>query len=108
MTVYLIEQLWENYLENEYSASRGYEAVGYVETEAEAKAIKDAAGVSSNTGWPNTSGMPKVIYKAIPLLANPKCGPKGGLAILGTCNNCKNGDHANCTSCYCPESRKGA
>ena len=56
--IWLIEKLWQDSMENESSAARGYSPEGYCATEAEADALIAEAGICKANGWPITRDMP--------------------------------------------------
>lgn len=47
MSVFIIERVWFDGDENDASRAMGYEPIGYVDTEREAKSIVEAAGIAS-------------------------------------------------------------
>jgi len=54
--IFLIERIWSDSMENDSSAALGYEPVGYVDTEEEAKAIVEKGGqVPVDYNWVTSS-----------------------------------------------------
>lgn len=54
--IYIIEKLWTDTLENDYSRAQGYEPVGYVTQLDDARRIVHDAGVVTGDGWPFSKG----------------------------------------------------
>lgn len=54
--IFLIKKLWTSPFENDYWKAHGYEAVGFVTTEEEAKKIVKEGGYHIGTGWPFGTG----------------------------------------------------
>ena len=51
-SIYLIKKMWKDPYENHINEAFGYEIVGYVSDEEEAKCICAAAGTMLPEGWP--------------------------------------------------------
>lgn len=66
-TIFIIEELWMDRLENHPSYARGYRQAGYVDTRAEAEKLISDAGVEVGTGWPLLKGekMPRKRVKPL-------------------------------------------
>lgn len=67
--IWVIEKLWTDNLENDVDSARGYEMVGFVETEEQAKSIIDNGGMYTGICWavsPNTPNFrSRLIYKLV-------------------------------------------
>ncbi len=49
--IYLIRRFWTDFLENDVHSARGYETIGYVESEEEAKSICDNSPLYTGKCW---------------------------------------------------------
>jgi hypothetical protein len=64
--IYLILELWTCNLENDVAAAVGYEPLGYVNTEDEAKRVVANMGVEpKSTCWALRGDTPRGKYKAL-------------------------------------------
>lgn len=69
--IYVIKALWVDALENQRAEAMGYREVGFVESEEQARAIVDGAGLLRGNGWPIPSGeyAPKMQFVKVAKLA---------------------------------------
>lgn len=72
-TIYLIEKLWLDPMENEITRAMGYEVIGYETDEGLAKQAVVAMGSKVGTGWPirNNETVPVGRYKPVTRLKSP-------------------------------------
>jgi hypothetical protein len=71
-TIFVIEELWTDEMENETARAIGYSAVGFVEDEQLARKLVADAGVApKKTMWAMFEDMPRKRYKPLTLLKPP-------------------------------------
>ena len=51
-TIYVIEELWTDPMENDFNAALGYKAIGYVVGIDRANQLVQEAGFNDHRGWP--------------------------------------------------------
>lgn len=68
--VFLIEQLWTDYLENSVERALGYTPIGIARSEEIAKKLIADAGVVEQQCWAMHGPMPKLRYKALPMIGS--------------------------------------
>ena len=69
-TVFLIEELWIDSMENSYSDALGYTPIGVVEDRETAEAMVRDLGDVEGTGWPISTGVsnPRLRMREVPYL----------------------------------------
>ena len=60
--IYIIEKAWYDSLTSMREPDQGYDPVGYVDTEEEAKAIVESGGITDRPSW---NPIPMFRYKPI-------------------------------------------
>lgn len=64
--IYLIEEIWTDWMENRRSDAVGYKPIGYVQTEEDALAIVASGKMCTKEDcWACGTGMPQFRYKEI-------------------------------------------
>ena len=66
-TVFVIEELWTDSLENQIGNAMGYQAVGFAWTPEDARHIVDQGGEVVGTGWPIKAGEKMRRRRAMPV-----------------------------------------
>ena len=55
-TIFLVEELWADSMENDLSRAIGYRPIGFVTTQKEADTLVMQRGVEMGDGWPINRG----------------------------------------------------
>lgn len=66
MTIWIVEKLWTDALENHPSNALGYEPVGFVNTEEEVARIRIDTPLKEGTGWPISQGTSMPVFRVRP------------------------------------------
>lgn len=68
--VFLIEELWTDYLENSPSDALGYKPIGVALSESEATRLVSEAGMVAKNCWAMSGPMPRLRYKPLPVIGS--------------------------------------